>query len=129
MVVLDGKSFDIEYAAPHAASEDARRFYRYLFGNGPSDWRDASPINHAGRGEALPPFLIVYSRNTQNERAEMKQERSEEFAGVLLENGVKVELLASGQSHGALATLLGSDKDDITPDVMRFIALNTKSAK
>jgi arylformamidase len=113
VVSLDTEGYDV--AGRIGESDRAELIYRSVFGNRPSVWADASPINHVDGTDA--PQLVVRRGTTSRQHSQMA------FVGALREAGVATVVVATPDySHRDVKVFLGSPEDDVlTPEVERFL--------
>ncbi len=113
VVALDTEGYDV--AGRIGARDRAELIYRSVFGNRPSVWADASPINHVDDTDA--PQLVVRRGTTTRQQSQVA------FVDALREAGVATVVVATPDySHRDVNVLLGSPEDDVlTPEVERFL--------
>jgi len=113
VVSLDTAGYDV--AARIRDDVRGSQLYRNAFGNVPSIWRDASPINHLDAGDA--PQLVVRRGSRYQQRAQTDYARALRAAGI----GTTV-VPTLRYSHTQVNRLLGSAGDTLlTPRVEAFL--------
>ena len=113
VVSLDTAGYDV--AARIRDDVRGSQLYRNAFGNVPSVWRDASPINHLDAGDA--PQLVVRRGSRDQQRAQNEYARALRAAGI----GTTV-VPTLRYSHTQVNRLLGSAGDTLlTPRVEAFL--------
>lgn len=117
-VSLDSAAYDIE----RIMSDKHYRFYDRAFGEDPSYWKAASPINMISSGSS--PFLEVCS----SKRPDAPCKQAEMFAEKAVSFGVKAKVLPMNLSHADINRLLGT-KGEYTDSVEAFMADLDKSVK
>ncbi len=113
-VSLDTAAYDIR-----ARVEDSLTTNLYLnaFGDIPSDWDIASPLNHVEPAKNIPDFFIVV-RGSNSRIAQ-----AQDFERALASAGVGTQLIeAAGLSHDGVNEAIGSPDDSvITPELGVFL--------
>ncbi len=114
---LDTEGFDVA-AAITGDSEELNGVYLATFGDDPSTWQEASPIEHLEADRGIAPMLLV-SRGTPSRQATV-----EEFADALRAVDVPVTVVETpSYSHADVNSAIGSDDDTIlTPALGSFLA-------
>jgi acetyl esterase/lipase len=117
VVPIDTEGFDVEETI-NSGGPVLKKFYRNAFGNDVKLWEDASPIKQIEKGEALPPYWLLFERGSDSRVQQMKV-----FAGTLRKNQVKVKIVdATGLTHMAVNKRIGKSFDQIvSPAITKFL--------
>jgi arylformamidase len=116
VVSWSGGAFDL----PEKVREGGMyaQYIRATFGAGESEWRDASPMAHAGDFKPLPPFLFVSAE--KDSAASIAA--SEKMVKLVTAAGGKADrLLLPGKTHGTADHDLGAPEDETGAALLEFI--------
>lgn len=118
VVALDTQAYDV----PRLMSDRNQPvwgIYQRAFGDEPTFWEQVSPIYHVQAGQAIPPFIVAYSRQGGAERAA----QAEQFVARLKEAGFVAELLpAVEKTHAQINRQFGKPGDPVTQAVLEFLS-------
>jgi acetyl esterase/lipase len=114
---VDGEGYDVTVGATH---HDPLVYETYLdaFGNDPTVWKTASPMNHIESNKGIPPYFIA-ARGP-----DMRLDLHLEFAAALRAARVPVTVYdAETLNHENVSTNIGAPGDDtVTPPLMKFLS-------
>lgn len=117
VVLLDSGAYDIPLNISRSGP-NSEALYVEAFGNNPSVWADASPINQVAPGNQTPPFLLVHA-----DRRDNKAEQAYEFSDALEAVGAKVEIVeAPDETHQTLNRTLGEPSNVATDAIIDFFS-------
>jgi arylsulfatase A-like enzyme/acetyl esterase/lipase len=120
-IVLDNPAFDVlRLVRDGVAGNPATQ----PFGKDEASWRDASPQHHIAKGTGIAPMLLAVAASPAGEgKSGEKTGFNEGFAKVLREAGVRCEVVdaAAFASHSSLNQNIGTPRDSVTAEIMRFI--------
>lgn len=86
------------------------------------EWRKASPSQHVSKGKGLPPFLLLYVKNSSGISAN-SEKNAAEFSELLRGAGVRVETLGLDHvEHFGANERMGEPGDVITLAVENFLS-------
>jgi acetyl esterase/lipase len=113
---LDGEGFDITVGATHPSPE-VRKVYRNAFGDDPTVWVEASPLEHIAADAGTPDFFVAARGGA------VRLDLHLELASSLRAAGVPTTVLDARQlTHADLATDIGAPDDEVvTPALMSFL--------
>jgi acetyl esterase/lipase len=111
-VLLDTEGYDVV-----AQAGSGNRLYLQAFGDDPTTWSAASPIEQLGGAEELPDTLVV-TRGAPDRRG-----TAERFVSALTDRGAHAELLdARPLTHAQVNAAIGAADDTVvTPELVRFL--------
>jgi hypothetical protein len=123
-VPVDGDTYDIPKIIMTAEHRQAlyggKMFtfgHRQKFGNDPEKHVDLSAVTHVGKGEGIPPFLILYFSGNPDTRAQAQRLES-----VLKAAEIPAKLYGKADSnHSRLNNDLGKPDDPATQEFYKFL--------
>jgi acetyl esterase/lipase len=126
-IVLDNPAFDVlRLVRGGVAGNPATQ----PFGKDEASWRDASPQHHIAKNKSIAPMLLAVAGSPAGES--MSKEKTgfnEGFAKALRDVGVRCEVVdaTAFASHSSLNQNIGTPRDSVTAEIMRFVDSVLKS--
>jgi acetyl esterase/lipase len=115
VALLDGAGYDV---ASQVEMGGNAALYRTIFGTDRSRWAALSPLTYAAGGADGPAFLIHYVAGRDASRRQ-----SEALAGAIRRSGGTAEVrAAAGKTHATINKELGLPGDQVTAEVLDFVA-------
>jgi acetyl esterase/lipase len=112
---IDGEGFDVPYGATHP---DPRVHDSYIpvFGDDPTTWKEASPVNHTAAGKGIPDYFVA-ARGPSGRMYEHS-----EFINALRAAAVPVTVFdARALDHETVAKNIKPGDTTITPPLTSFV--------
>lgn len=96
------------------------KYIHQAFGDSPSTWRDASPMNHVGDAKPMPKFLLVTA-----EQDKAPSQAANDRLATLIRNagGQAKRVTLPGKSHGTADHDLGMPNDNTGQLLLSFLGL------
>jgi arylformamidase len=114
-IPVDGDTYDVPLQIK-TVEERRANIYRQKFGDEKSQI-ELSPVTHAAKGKAIPPFLILHVADHPETKLQ-----SERLAKVLADVGVSAKAYpATGKNHTTINAELGKPGDKPTEELMDFL--------
>lgn len=119
VILLDGAGYDISLAMAESDSRQRReQMYESAFGNSPSAWRSASPLEYVSSGKRLPQFLVFHQSAGRDWRVEVQQR----FVSRLQTAGYRAQAVGiAGKNHEAMSADVGKPGDPLTLRIAGFL--------
>ncbi len=118
-ILLDGAGYDV--AAQMKLNRLATSsMYRDAFTDDESTQRDASPIRHVAAGKSIPPFLIIPIASRPDSCLQ-----SQRLAKAINDVQGKARVyIAADKTHSSLNTEIGTEADNPSAEIIKFIKEN-----
>ena len=115
VIPLDGAGYDIPLQVER--NPLIAWLFEAAFGEDPTDWPDASPINHVEADKGIAPFLLVHAGDREESRLQCYG-----LADELQAAGVEAEIKhAQDRDHGSLNRRIGLPGDETTQWILEFL--------